>query len=153
MREYINNPLYQNTSAFRIFNLCSSYKYQSYGYYVSLLASARGQRVIPNITTIRDFRIHNVIQSAAIEVDELINRSLRKLKLKTFSLNIYFGQTPDQDYEILAMKLYHLFEAPLFRVNFIKDKKWLIRSIKILKHCIWKMSRRLFYRQHKKLLH
>ncbi|MBN2639762.1 MAG: GNAT family N-acetyltransferase [Bacteroidales bacterium] len=132
VKEYINNPVYQNTSDFRIFNLCSSYKYQSYGYYVSLLASARGQRVIPNITTIRDFKINHVIQSAANDIDRLINNLLNKNTSNVFSLNIYFGQTTDKKYEVLAMKLYQLFEAPLFKVEFIKHDSWLIKSINTL---------------------
>ena len=132
VKEYINNPVYQNNSDYRVFNLCSSYKYQSYGYYISLLASARGQRVIPSIATIRDFRIINVIHSAAYEVDELINQLLKKHESNSFSLNIYFGQTINKSYNNLANKLYLLFEAPLFKVNFIKHDKWLIKDIKIL---------------------
>lgn len=132
VKEYINDPLYQNNSDFRIFNLCSSYKYQSYGYYVSLLASARGQRVIPTITTVRDFRIINVIQTVALEVDELINNLLSSISTSTFSLNVFFEQTPNKTYKTLARKLYQIFQAPLFKVNFIKHERWLIKSIKVL---------------------
>ncbi len=131
VKEYINNVEYQNNAGFRIFNLCSSYKYQSYGYYVSLLASARGQRIIPSITTIRDFGIINVIQSVAYELNDLIDKLLAKVSGKVFSLDVYFGQTPDKTYKTLASKLYQIFEAPLFRVHFIKDEKWIIKSIKV----------------------
>ena len=98
VKEYISDPVYQNSTEFRVFNLCSSYKYQSYGYYVSLLASARGQRVIPSIATIRDFRLINVVHSAAFDIDEEINQSLNK-HLKTikifscFLFNIFSGQS------------------------------------------------------------
>ncbi len=132
VKEYINNTLYHNNSTYRIFNLCSSYKYQSYGYYVSLLASARGQRVMPNTTTIKDLQISNVIQSVAFELKEFIDKSLNKEKQKTFSLDIYFGQTAIHGYKTLANKLFQVFEAPIFRVNFIKDEHWLIKSIKTL---------------------
>lgn len=132
VKDYINNPTYQDGSGFRVFNLCSSYKYQSYGYYVSLLASARGQRVIPSNATIRDFRISHVIQSAAYEIDELINRLLRKSVAHQFSLNVYFGQTPDNAYKTLALRLYQLYEAPLFKVTFVKHDSWLIKDIKVL---------------------
>ncbi len=131
VKEYLSNTTYQSGD-FRVFNLCSSYKYQTYGYYVSLLASARGQRVMPNIATIRDFRIMNVIQSAAFELDEMINRALNKSKETVFSLNIYFGQSPNKGYKLLATKLFQLFEAPLFRVKFVKHDKWLIKSIRTL---------------------
>lgn len=132
VKEYINNPLYQNSTDFRVFNLCSSYKYQSYGYYVSLLASARGQRVIPSTITIRDFRILNVIHSAAYDIEELISKSLNKEKSNSISLTIYFGQTNTKGYSKLAMKLHQLFEAPLFRVEFSKYDKWIIKDIQVL---------------------
>ncbi|TXE06235.1 GNAT family N-acetyltransferase [Seonamhaeicola algicola] len=131
VKDYINNTQYHNNPDYRIFNLCSSYKYQSYGYYVSLLASARGQRVIPSITVIRDFRIKNVIQSIAFDLDALINKTLLKISNSAFSLNIYFGQTPNKSYRTLASKLYQIFEAPFFKVNFIKNEKWLIKDIKV----------------------
>ena len=132
VKEYINNPIYQNSSDFRIFNLCSSYRYQSYGYYVSLLASARGQRVIPSTSTIRDYKILKVIHSAAYDIDELINKSLNKENGNSFSLNIYFGQTNAKDYKALSLKLYQLFEAPLFKIDFVKHDKWLIKDISFL---------------------
>ncbi|MBS2211835.1 GNAT family N-acetyltransferase [Carboxylicivirga mesophila] len=132
VKEYINNPTYQNGSGFRVFNLCSSYKYQSYGYYVSLLASARGQRVIPSNATIRDLRINLVIQSAAYEIDEQMNRLLSKSDASQFSLNVYFGQTPDKTYKALALSLYQLYEAPLFKVTFVRHERWLIKDIKVL---------------------
>ncbi len=132
VKEYINNPYYQNNTELRVFNLCSSYKYQSYGYYVSLLASARGQRVIPSTTTIRDFRLLNVVNSAAFDIEEEINRSLQKEKTTSFSLRVFFGQTSTRGFKSLAMKLYQLFEAPLFKVDFVRHEKWLIKDIQVL---------------------
>jgi glutathione synthase/RimK-type ligase-like ATP-grasp enzyme/ribosomal protein S18 acetylase RimI-like enzyme len=132
VKEYINNPVYQSSLVFRVFNLCSSYKYQSYGYYVSLLASARGHRAIPSSITIRDFRILNVIHSVAFDIDELINKTLRMVADSIFSLNVYFGQTNVNGFASLATKLYQLFEAPLFKVVFIKTDKWIIKKIEVL---------------------
>lgn len=132
VKEYIGNPFYQHNTDLRIFNLCSSYKYQSYGYYVSLLASARGQRVIPSTITIRDFRILNVIHSAANDIEEQINKSLNRKHDTSFSLNIYFGQTRTKGFGLLAMKLHQLFEAPLFKVDFVKHEKWIIKDMQVL---------------------
>ena len=132
VKEYIGNQIYHSNPDFRIFNLCSSYKYQSYGYYVSLLASARGQRVVPSATTIRDFRSLNVIRSVTSEIEELIAQSLHNVKGNSFSLNVYFGQTYVRGFSKLAVKLYKLFEAPLFKVQFIKHDIWLIKEIKVL---------------------
>lgn len=132
VKDYIGNPIYQNGSGFRVFNLCSSYKYQSYGYYVSLLASARGQRVIPSMATIRDFRLINVVHSAAFDIEEKINRALHNEKGNAFSLHVFFGQTETYGFKELAVRLYQLFEAPLFKVDFIKHDKWLIKDIQVL---------------------
>jgi glutathione synthase/RimK-type ligase-like ATP-grasp enzyme/ribosomal protein S18 acetylase RimI-like enzyme len=132
VKEYINNPIYQTNTDFRIFNLCSSYKYQSYGYYVSLLASARGQRIIPSTITMRDFRMVNVIQSFSYEIEEQMNQLLSKADTNEFSLNIYFGQTSEKGFSTLAKKLYQLFEAPLFKVVFAKSDKWIIRKLEVL---------------------
>ena len=131
VKEYISDAIYHTNTDLRIFNLCSSYKYQSFGYYVSLLASARGQRIIPSSLTIRDFKMSNVIESATYEIEEIINKSLEKITTKNFTLDVYFGQSIDAKFNDLASKLYQLFEAPLFTVNFIKNEKWLIKNIEV----------------------
>ena len=48
-RDYITDPHYLTLRRVKIFNLCRSYRYQNLGYYVSLLAAARGHRVLPGI--------------------------------------------------------------------------------------------------------
>ena len=132
VKDYINNPTYQNNASYRVFNLCSSYKYQSYGYYVSLLASARGQRAIPSTSTIKDVQIANVVQSLSYELNDQINRTLQKETESNLQLDIYFGQTPLSKYKGLAASLYQVFEVPLFTVNFVKSDKWIIKNIKAL---------------------
>jgi glutathione synthase/RimK-type ligase-like ATP-grasp enzyme/ribosomal protein S18 acetylase RimI-like enzyme len=132
VKEYIHNPAFHTNTNLRIFNLCSSYKYQSYGYYVSLLASARGQRVIPSSVTLRDFRILNVIRSAANDIDELINQSLAKVKPDHFSLTVYFGFTHQKGFKTLAQKLHQLYEAPLFKIDFVRHDNWLIKNIQVI---------------------
>lgn len=132
VKDYINNPLYQNNANYRVFNLCSSYKYQSYGYYVSLLASARGQRVIPSTSTIKDVQISNVIKSLAFDLNDKANRILSKETGTSFSLNVYFGQTTLDKHKALAAKLFQVFELPLFKVEFIKSDKWIIKNIILL---------------------
>jgi glutathione synthase/RimK-type ligase-like ATP-grasp enzyme/ribosomal protein S18 acetylase RimI-like enzyme len=132
VKDYISNPAYQAAGDYRVFNLCSSYKYQSYGYYVSLLASARGQRVIPSSISIRDLKIVNVLRSASYDIEEAIQIALQKVEDKHFSMNVYFGQTTKEGFKQLAMDLYKLFEVPLFQVNFIKAEQWLIKNIKVL---------------------
>ena len=132
VKDYINNPFFQTNSNIRIFNLCSSYQYQSYGYYVSMLASARGQRVVPSIATMRDLKIKSFIHAVTDEIDELIDQSFDSIESNEFTFNIYFGKTVHASFSSLAKKIYQLFESPLLKVTFIKHKRWIIKEIKPL---------------------
>jgi glutathione synthase/RimK-type ligase-like ATP-grasp enzyme/ribosomal protein S18 acetylase RimI-like enzyme len=123
-----------NTSRFerrnlRVFNLCNSFKYQTLGYYVSLLASAREHRAIPSVTTIRDMQDTKLIRSVADDIDQLIQKVLANHKAATFCLDVYFAQSVDPKYNILAQNIYKLFDSPLFRVHFSHRDKWEIRKI------------------------
>lgn len=129
VKEFITNEIYFNDSNIRIFNLCTSYSYQSYGYYISLLASARGQRVIPSVTTIRDFNSLGIIRSITYDINELLQNALKHIKSKSFKLEIYFGQTSRRGFKKLALKLYQLFETPMFEASFIKDETWVLKKI------------------------
>ena len=128
-RSYITDPEFQSLKNVRIFNLSNSYQYQKMGYYVSLLASARDHRVIPNVTTLRDFSSMALIRSLSGYIDESIQKSLKKVDGNKMSLYIYFGQAVNPKFKVLAQKLYHLFEAPLLQIDFIKTEKWIIQKV------------------------
>ena len=92
VKEYIQNVTYHDNNSLRVFNLCNSYQYQSSGYYVSLLAAARGQRVIPNATTIRDFKSLDIIRSIVADLDESIQKALKNVKSNALSVNVFLGK-------------------------------------------------------------
>ena len=131
-KTYISDEEFQTAGNLRVFNLSNSYRYQSMGYYVSLLASAREHRAIPSVTTIRDFRNLSVIRAIADDIDELIQKSLEKKQETKFKLNIYFGQTVDPAFRSLGHKLYLLFETPLLKVQFSKTDRWLVQKVRPL---------------------
>lgn len=56
-QEYLTNPEFSRLKKARIFNLCRDYSYQSKGYYVSLLAEARGHLAIPTVKNIVDLKL------------------------------------------------------------------------------------------------
>jgi glutathione synthase/RimK-type ligase-like ATP-grasp enzyme/ribosomal protein S18 acetylase RimI-like enzyme len=128
-KNYISDPEFQTNKSLKIFNLSNSYRYQSMGYYVSLLASARDHRAIPSVTTIRDFKNLTVIRSIANDIDELIQNSLEKISEDKFVLNIYFGHTTEPSLRTLGSKLYLLFETPLLQVHFSKTDRWIIQRV------------------------
>ena len=128
-RHYITDKRYQELKHARIFNLCNSYKYQSLGYYVSLLASARDHRVIPSVATIGDYRNISIVKSLATEIDELLQKSLNGLQDNKLELTIYFGRCAEDKFKQLAAKLYKLFETPALRIHFTKSDKWYIQKV------------------------
>ena len=75
---YLREPRYSERRRLRVFNLCDSYRYQSVGYYVSLLATARGHRAMPSVTTIQDMKSRSLFRPAD-DIDELIQRSLHDI--------------------------------------------------------------------------
>ena len=128
-REYLAPSANPNGPHPRVFNLCRSYGYQTLGYYVSLLAEARGQRAIPSVATLRDFRSPEIARSQGQEIDETIQNSLKHIKETEFCLPIYFGQPIDPAYNKLAAQLYRLFPAPLLRVQFVREERWSLKLV------------------------
>lgn len=133
-RTYLTDAFYSKLRGAKIFNLCRHYRYQSTGYYVSLLAAARGHKPIPTVATIQDLKSQTIIRMASEDLVELTCKSLEDIPPEPgkFSMNIYFGQSVDDKYSRLCSYLFHSFAAPLLRADFEfdkSDKKWLLRNV------------------------
>ncbi len=129
-RDYLTNPRFTSTPRQRVFNLCRSHRYQGLGYYVSLLAEARGHRALPSIETIQDMKSPAMVRGASEELTELIQQSLRSLTSERFTLSIYFGRNLAKRYDRLCRQLYNLFPAPALRAEFVKGgQRWALQNI------------------------
>jgi len=129
-RKYITEDAFTRLGEARVFNLCRSYKYQSTGYYVSLLAAARGHKPIPDVSTIRDLQFPSIVRLASETLEEEIEKCLNDHKGTTFTLSIYFGRNLAKRYDRLSLELFNLFRAPLLRAEFAKENdKWQLRSV------------------------
>lgn len=120
-RDYLTNREFAQAKGLRIFNLSRSYSYQSMGYYVSLLAAARGHKPLPAVSTLVDLKLPTIIRIAGEEIHELIHHSLAPLQSNEFTLSIYFGKNLAKRYDRLCTKLFRLFPAPLIRCHFVRD--------------------------------
>ncbi len=130
-RDYLTDPRYNEDRAAKVFNLCRSYKYQTVGYYVSLLAEARGHKPLPNVSTIQDIRSQHVVRTLSEDVDDVIQRALRPLRSSGFTLSIYFGRNLAKRYDRLALWLFNLFPVPMLRAKFVRqDGHWDLVSIR-----------------------
>lgn len=129
-RTYLADPQFSTPRAFKVINMCRSYRYQSVGYYVSLLGEARDHRPIPATATIQDLKSLSILRSVSEDLDTLIKRSLAPLQGSTFTLSIYFARNMAKRYDRLARELFSLFPAPLLRAEFAKNEDgWSIQNI------------------------
>lgn len=132
-REYLTDPELGVGRGTRVFNLCRSYRYQTAGYYVSLLAAARGHRPLPSVATLQDLRMGPILRLVGQELDGLIQRSLRHIRSDRFELSIYFGRNVASRYDRLSLALFNQFPAPLLRVTFERaDDEWMIASVRLI---------------------
>ncbi|MGJ8745950.1 RimK family protein [Polaribacter sp.] len=131
-QEYLTNPKYSTIKKARIFNLCKNYSYQSKGYYVSLLAEARGHLAIPTVKNIVDLKTLKLVKIVSEEFDDEIQQSLKNIKSRSFTLSIYFGQNVAQKYKGLSSLFYKHFQVPFLRVHFNFNNKWNIQSIEAI---------------------
>ncbi|WP_282032145.1 RimK family protein [Winogradskyella eximia] len=131
-QDYLTNPKYSLLKNARIFNLCKDYSYQSKGYYVSLLAEARGHLPIPTTKNIVDLKALKLVRIVSDEFDDVIQQSLKNIKSQDFTLSIYFGQNVAQKYKNLSALFYKHFQVPFLRVNFNHNTKWNIQGIKAI---------------------
>ena len=104
-----------------VVNLCRSYKYLSLGYYCSLMAQARGQRVLPSVKTINDLSRKAIYTLDTGELDRALNDALgapgQAVMPVEFSLDIRFGRTDYTPLAGLAARIFETFPVPLMRVE------------------------------------
>ena len=125
---YLREPRFSERRRLRVFNLCDSYRYQSVGYYVSLLATARGHRAMPSVTTIQDMKSRSLFRPAE-DLDELFQRSLHDIISDRFELSIYFGRNLAERHAKLSRALFNLFPVPLMRATFVRGTRWRLAGL------------------------
>lgn len=128
--DYIHLPLNPDEENTQIINLCSSYKYQSKGYYCSLLAEARNHRVIPSIKSINDISKKSIYSLDLEDLESHVQAADFTIDTDRFEINIYCGKTEHQSFSNLSRKIFEAFSFPILKVKFVKEKHWQIEKIK-----------------------
>jgi len=128
-RQYLTDSSFAAMKGVRVFNICRSYRYQSIGYYVSLLAEARSHKSIPGTTTIQDMKSMGIIRLVSDRLEESFRRAFNGSQDKKASINIYFGKTPDKRFEPLASALFKAFPTPFLRADFVHTSLWQMQNI------------------------
>src|SRR5215204_5464696 len=91
-----SDETYKSLKNLRVLNLCKSYQYQSEGYYVSLLAEARGHKVLPGVSTLQDLRFPSILREDSMDFDDLIQSSFKGITTDKVEFDIYFGITQEE---------------------------------------------------------
>ncbi|MFP4356166.1 MAG: RimK family protein [Phycisphaerae bacterium] len=132
-KQYLTDPTFSRAGKVRVVNLCRSYSYQSMGYYVSLMAAARGHKPQPDVARMQDLKSATLVQAMAEQLDPLIQKTLRRVAGEQFELSIYFGRTLAQRDGQLGKRLFGLFGAPLMRATFLKKRsKWKLSRLRAI---------------------
>jgi glutathione synthase/RimK-type ligase-like ATP-grasp enzyme len=129
-RDYLTDPEFVEMKRAKVFNLCRSYGYQSIGYYVSLLAEARGHKPMPSVTTVQDLKQSSLFRIVSEDIEDLVQKGLAPIRSDSFELSIYFGRNMAQRYDRLCQALFNHFPAPLLRAGFVRADEWRLNSLR-----------------------
>lgn len=132
----VSNYLQHKTkddSSHVVINLSANLNYNTEGYYCSLLAQARGDKIIPSVET-----LNRLEAGTGIRMDN----SLQKLCYQWFQkneicdkiwyMNIYFGTCKEKGMEKIARYIFDYYPCPILRVGFYNKSRNQIESVEAL---------------------
>ncbi|MBY7820708.1 RimK family protein [Vibrio fluvialis] len=122
--QYLDADWKNNHRSLQVVNLCRDYDYMSTGYYCSLMAEARGHRVIPRVMAINDINQPFLLSSGLVKLNKLCKHT------ESIHCKIYFGRTPEPGLEKLARRLFEQFMVPVIELAMTKFQgHWQISKI------------------------
>ena len=125
--EYLARPRLFEIGRPKLVNLARSYAYQSKGYYASLLAEARGHRVVPTVETMLELREQKLYEHALPELEDELNRCARRADFQPeaeLKLLVCFGIARDARFESFGRLLFDWFRCPALEV-IVEPGDWL----------------------------
>jgi glutathione synthase/RimK-type ligase-like ATP-grasp enzyme len=115
-----------------VINLSGDYTHNSEGYYCSLLAQARGHKVLPSSGTINKLgnepllRMSNGLQKLCLQWTQKNNIP----EGAGWHFNIYFGQCAEKGLERIARFIFDNYPAPILRVKMANGQSIQMETIK-----------------------
>jgi glutathione synthase/RimK-type ligase-like ATP-grasp enzyme len=116
-----------------IINLCSGLEYLGTGYYCSLLGEARGEKVLPSVSTINDLHNFDHYRLFDTELERAVDSYLRKLgktDLDTLELLIVFGKCAIAELAAFARTLFERYSTPILRVKLSGTPAWKVVTVR-----------------------
>jgi len=131
-KEYLTEPTWAERRGVRIINLCRSFRYQRSGYYVSMLALARGHRPMPTLEAIQDVKSKTVVRLIGDELAEVMDEALADVASGELVLHLYFGVDMLGRHPTLCRALFARAPLPLLRAvlrRSDRDQRWSLASL------------------------
>ena len=130
-RHYLAEPENSNEGSVRVLNLCRTGRYQGRGYYVSLIAEARGQRPVADVKTIGDLKSDAYVQALDAEIQPVVQQTLHHDQSARFQLDVYLGKHPT--HQALAEQIFARVRVPLLRVVFTHaENNWRLDTLQAI---------------------
>jgi glutathione synthase/RimK-type ligase-like ATP-grasp enzyme len=132
-REYLIDSKWSERKNLHLINLCRSQRYQSVGYYCSLLAEARAHKIIPNVRTIQDLSRKSIYSLDTSDLDQDVDKVMNKRQpddKSAFKLNVYFGHCDLPEFSAIARELFEIFPAPILQVEFRFNVRWRLYGLR-----------------------
>lgn len=120
VRDYLTRPKLFGEIKPTVVNLSRSYAYQGAGYYSSLLAEARGHRVMPSVETMIELSKKSLYRIALPELEDRLNKTLKGLDDVAdapLRILVCFGRTEDPRLEPFGRLLFDWYRAPVLEVG------------------------------------
>jgi glutathione synthase/RimK-type ligase-like ATP-grasp enzyme len=132
-RAYLTESSYAEQRSARVVNLCRSKRYASRGYYVSLLAEARGHRPLPGVKAIEDLQTEDPSHLLFGSFRDQLQQALASQPGDSLTVAAYFGREPTGELDTAAQQLFDVFGAPLLHATFgRKGQEWCLRQARVL---------------------
>jgi len=144
IRDYIVNAQLFTGRRPNIINLARSYSYQSKGYYASLLAEARGHRIVPTAQSVVELSRKGLYAQALPDLDVALMKDLGGVASEDKRLLVSFGNCQNKALAKFSKLLFDWFRAPVLEVTLSATGKQ-IQQIKAVSPHILKNEDRQFF--------
>ncbi|MDX1512352.1 MAG: RimK family protein [Gammaproteobacteria bacterium] len=133
-RDYLSAAAGAEKKRLRVINLCRNYEYLGLGYYCSLLAEARGQRVVPSVRTIQDLSRRSIYGAIADDLEDVVEKAFDDAEVDhetgRYEIVVCFGRTETAGLRDVARRIFELYPCPVLNVEFRKQGPWQLHAIR-----------------------
>jgi glutathione synthase/RimK-type ligase-like ATP-grasp enzyme/gamma-glutamyl:cysteine ligase YbdK (ATP-grasp superfamily) len=117
-----------------VVNLCRTWRYGSKGYYVSLLAVARGQHPIPGVETSERFgdtrNLFRLMEEAGVPTAPPRRRTAAAEPREAAETLAFLGSAADPRFRTLALAVYRVAPAPVLRLALVREEEeWRVAAV------------------------